>query len=81
MFDKSTGSSANLARNAEAESEKSERWMRKLWDPSSLEARRNAAALIREIDGGVRGTRVAGAMLADLPVDVVGIDSLRTVGQ
>ena len=81
MFNKSTGPSANLAQNAEAESEKSERWIQKLWDPSSLEAWGNTPALIREIDGGVRETGVAGAMLADLPADVVGIDYLRTVGR
>ena len=54
-----------------------------------MEARRNAAVLMMEIcggdgvvgeDGGC-GVEDAGAMLADLAADVVGIDSLRTVGR
>ena len=37
--------------------------------------------LMREIDREVRETGGAGAMLVDLLVDIIGVDSLRTVGQ
>ena len=58
--------------------------MRKLCDPGSLEARRKAAALTRETEEGV-GVRTevlsgAGAMLVDIPADVIRMDSQRTVG-
>ena len=43
-----------------------------------------ASALIKEIDEGAEGGGTvfpgAGVMLADIPADVVGIDSRRTVG-
>ena len=46
-----------------------------------MEAQRKATALIRKTEGGVRIGVVSGAgvMLADLPADVVRMDSRRIV--
>ena len=81
-MERSIVSSDSLALQVEAELEKLKRWIRKLWEPVSLEALRYAFAFTREMDEGVRGVLElrAGAMLADLPADVVRIDSQRTVG-
>ena len=84
MLERSTGSSASLALKAEVALEMLERCIWKLWDPSSLEAWRNATVLIREMLGGALSEKLrelgggAGAMLVDLPADVIGNETPGT---